>query len=226
MKIVWSRYGLEVTMRENQINTIVLEDPSAFLQFMQTVLQQLEGEEGDLILSEEDKILPFSKNIIMIDNPLTINCNEKKILTKLYKELENIVNMELCEKYSIVNTDVVQFMESVMNAVPYHLEMDYQIGVGDLLKAYNVKIATEESDPVERMIDYLRAMHTICNINIVLVLNLKQFYTLEQVQQIYEFCFYEKIYLISVEGIKSYLTQEEKYVIIDRDLCLIQSENN
>lgn len=226
MKIVWSRYGLEVTMRENQINTIVLEDPSAFLQFMQTVLQQLEGEEGDLILAEGDKILPFSKNIIMIDNPLTINCNEKKILTKLYKELENIVNMELCEKYSTVNTDVVQFMESVMNAVPYHLEMDYQIGVGDLLKVYNVKIATEELDPVERLIDYLRAIHTICNINIVLVLNLKQFYTLEQVQQIYEFCFYEKIFLINVEGIKSYLTKEEKCAIIDKDLCLIYSDND
>ncbi len=69
-------------------------------------------------------------------------------------------------------------------------------------------------------------MHTICNINIVLVLNLKQFYTPEQVQQIYEFCFYEKIFLINVEGIKSYLTKEEKCAIIDKDLCLIYSDND
>lgn len=226
MRIVWNRYGMELQLSENQVNTVILEHPTVLTQFLQTLLQQMEGEEGDLLLSEGDKILSFSKNAIFIENPLAFNCNEKRIVTKLHKELGNIVNTEMYERYSAVNTEIVQFLEMVIETVPYHLEMDYQVEIGELLKTYDVKIAVDETDPLERMIDYLRAIHTICNIRIVIVLNIKQFFTEEQIKQIYEFCFYEKIYLISVEGIKSYLTQEEKYVIIDRDLCLIQSENN
>lgn len=226
MKMVWSRYGLEIQLCENQISTIVMENPMTFTQFLQAVIRQIDGEEGDLFLSEGDKIFAFSKNVILIDNPLAINCNEKRIVTKLHKELENIVNTEMYEKYSMLNTEIVKFVETVMDTVPYHLEMDYQVNVTEVLKTYDVKIATDETDPLEKMIDYLRALHTICNIKIAMVLNLKQFFNVEQVKQLYEFCFYEKIFLINVEGVKGYLTDVEKCVIIDKDLCLIQSEEN
>lgn len=201
MKMVWSRYGLELQLCENQISTIVMETPLVFTQFLQTIIRQIEGEEGDLLLSEGDKIFTFSKNVVLIDNPLMINCNEKRIISKIHKELGNIVNTEMYEKYSMLNTEIVKFVEIAMDTVPYHLEMDYQVDVTELLKTYNVKIATEETDPLEKLIDYLRALHAICNIKIVIVLNLKQFFTEEQVKQVYEFCFYEKIFLINMEGV-------------------------
>lgn len=226
MKMVWSRYGLELQLCENQISTIVMETPLVFTQLLQTIIRQIEGEEGDLLLSEGDKIFTFSKNVVLIDNPLMINCNEKRIISKIHKELGNIVNTEMYEKYSMLNTEIVKFVEIAMDTVPYHLEMDYQVDVTELLKTYNVKIATEETDPLEKLIDYLRALHAICNIKIVIVLNLKQFFTEEQVKQVYEFCFYEKIFLINMEGVKTYLTDVEKCVIIDKDLCLIQSEDD
>ena len=219
MKMVWSRYGLELQLCENQISTIVMENPLVFTQLLQTIIRQIEGEEGDLLLSEGDKILTFSKNVVLIDNPLMINCNEKRIISKIHKELGNIVNTEMYEKYSMLNTEIVKFVEAAMDTVPYHLEMDYQVDVTELLKTYDVKIATEETDPLEKLIDYLRALHAICNIKIVIVLNLKQFFTEEQVKQVYEFCFYEKIFLINMEGMKTYLTD-------DKDLCLIQSEDD
>lgn len=226
MKMVWSRYGLEMQLCENQISTIVMENPLVFTQLLQAIIRQIDGEEGDLLLSEGDKIFTFSKNVVLIDNPLIINCNEKRIITKIHKELGNIVNTEMYEKYSMLNAEIVKFVETVMDTVPYHLKMDYQVDVTELLKTYDVKIATEETDPLEKLIDYLRALHTICNVKIVMVLNLKQFFTEEQVKQVYEFCFYEKMFLINVEGAKSYLTDVEKCVIIDKDLCLIQSEDD
>lgn len=226
MKMVWSRYGLELQLCENQISTIVMETPLVFTQFLQTIIRQIEGEEGDLLLSEGDKIFTFSKNVVLIDNPLMINCNEKRIISKIHKELGNIVNTEMYEKYSMLNTEIVKFVETAMDTVPYHLEMDYQVDVTELFKTYDVKIATEETDPLEKLIDYPRALHTICNVKCFIVLNLKHFFTEEQVKQVYEICFYEKIFLINMEGVKTYLTDVEKCVIIDKDLCLIQSEDD
>ena len=106
------------------------------------------------------------------------------------------------------------------------MDIDVGLDVTALLKAYDVKMLTEDVDPLEILIDYLRAYSSVCGIRIFVTLNLKYFFTQEQIQQLYEFCFYEKIFLIDLEGQKKYIIETEKYVIIDQDLCLIQSENN
>ena len=58
------------------------------------------------------------------------------------------------------------------------------------------------------------------------ILNLKQFLTEKQVGQLYEFCFYEKIHLINLEGQKNYTLKQEKCVIMDKDLCVIDASLN
>ncbi len=117
-------------------------------------------------------------------------------------------------------------MENLLTTVPYYLEMEVDLDVAALLKLYGVKVETDGVDVLETLIDYLRAVSSICNIHVVWMLNLKQFLTEEEVGQLYEFCFYEKIHLINLEGQKSYTLEQEKCVIIDRDLCVIDTSLN
>lgn len=226
MKLIYAKYGIELQLIENQVNVLVIENPYAFSDFLHELLEQIDWKEGDLLLSDGDTVLPLTKNVIFIDNPLTVNCNEKRIITKLYKEISDIVKADMYEKYTEINTQIISFLEKVLSSVPYHLDIDVGIDVTVLLKAYDVKMLTEDVDPLEILIDYLRAYSSVCGIRIFVTLNLKYFFTQEQIQQLYEFCFYEKIFLIDLEGQKKYIIEAEKYVIIDQDLCLIESENN
>ena len=124
----------------------------------------------------------------------------------------------------MINSELLQFMENVTATVPYQLSTETDLDIMALLKAYDVKIAVEGDDPLERLIDYLRALSSICGIRIFVILNLKHFLTADQVAQLYEICFYSKIFLINLEGQKNYILPEEKCVIIDKDLCFITSE--
>lgn len=81
MKLIYAKYGIELQLIENQINALVIENPYVFSDFLHELVEQIEG---NLLLSDGDTILPLIKNVIFIDNPLTVNCNEKKIITKLY----------------------------------------------------------------------------------------------------------------------------------------------
>lgn len=164
----------------------------------------------------------MAKNSVFIDNPLMVDCNEKRIIAKLYKELADYAKSTMYEQTCRLNSDIVRFVEKLMGSVPYHLEMNLEVDVAAALKAYDVRVATDGAEPLEVLIDYLRAISAICDIRVVWVLNLKQFFSKEQIHQLYEFCFYEKIYLINIEGIKSYFLDTEKCVIIDKDLCLIK----
>lgn len=222
MKMVYAKYGIELQIRENQINNLLIENPEVFSDFLSELLWQLQGNDGELIFSEGEKILTPARNIILISNPLVVDCNEKKIITKLYKELADNVQNQMYAAYSEMNSKIIGLLDDILNTVPYHLESDIDLEITALLKSYNVQIATEGMLPLERLIDYLRANSSICGIRIFIILNVKQFFTKEELQQLYEFCFYEKIYLICLDGMKSYTMNDEKCVIIDKDLCIIE----
>ena len=73
----------------------------------------------------------------------------------------------------------------------------------------------------EKFIDYLRAMKTICNTDIVFVLNLKQYFGIEDLREIYKHCFYTKTCLVNLEGIKTNPIEGDRYIIVNKDLCVL-----
>lgn len=226
MKVIYSKYSIELALEENQVNSLIIENPIIMCEVVRDLMSQMKGENGDWILSEEDNMLPFLKNCVFIDNPFVINSNEKRILTKLYKELADQVKNLMYEEYMQLTSATFSFLEQLFTTVPYHLDMELEVDVSTMLKAYDVKLASDCVEPLEMLIDYLRAISSICGIRVVWLLNLKQFLSKEQMEQLYEFCFYEKIYLINIEGQQKYLLPQEKSVIIDEGLCLIELDTN
>ena len=226
MRIIYSKYGIDLCLEENKITTIVIENPLVMSEVIRDISRQVKGEEGEWILSEQDKIFSIEKSSQFIDNPLMVNSNEKRILTKLYKELSEQANTLMYEEYTQINSYIVSFLERLLDTVPYHLDMEVDMDLTGILKLYGVKIESDGVSVLEALIDYLRALSCICNIHVVFILNVKQFLTIEEIQQLYEFCFYEKIYIINLEGQKNYNLEQEKCVIIDKDLCIIDVSSN
>ena len=221
MRIIYSKYGIDLYLEENKITTIVIENPLVMSEVIRNISRQVNGEDGEWILSEQDKIFSVEKSGIFLDNPLMVNSNEKRILTRLYKELSEQANTLMYEDYTRINSYIVSFLERLLDIVPYHLDMEVDMDLTGILKLYGVKIESEGVSVLEALLDYLRALSCICNIRVAFILNVKQFLTLEEVRQLYEFCFYEKMYLINLEGQKNYNLEQEKCVIIDKDLCII-----
>lgn len=226
MRIIYSKYGIDLCLEENKITTIVIENPSVMSEVIRDISKQVNGEDGEWILSDQDKIFSLEKSSIFLDNPLMVNSNEKRILTRLYKELSEQANTLMYEEYTQINSYIVSFLERLLDTVPYHLDMEVDMDLTGILKLYGVKIESDGVSVLEALLDYLRALSCICNIHVVFILNVKQFLTLEEVQQLYEFCFYEKIYIINLEGQKNYNLEQEKCVIIDKDLCIIDVSSN
>lgn len=226
MRIIYSKYGIDLCLEENKITTIVIENPLVMSEVIRNISRQVNGEDGEWILSDQDKVFSAEKISIFLDNPLMVNSNEKRILTRLYKELSEQANTLMYEEYTQINSYIVSFLERLLDTVPYHLDMEVDMDLIGILKLYGVKIESYGVSVLEALLDYLRALSCICNIHVVFILNVKQFLTIEEVQQLYEFCFYEKIYIINLEGQKNYNLKQEKCVIIDKDLCIIDVSSN
>lgn len=190
--------------------------------FENRLYKQVGGDEGDFVMAEAEKTLSMAKNACIVTNPLIVNCEDRRIMNQLYKNLSDHVAKEHFEKFAEVNQHIIGFVDYVINTSEYNLVTDTDFVVANLLKYCNVHISTEYENFAEKFIDYLRAIKTICKLDVVFVINLKQYFNENYLFEIYKFCFYNKIFLVNVENIKSEAIEGDKYVIIDKDLCLLE----
>lgn len=107
MKLVHAEYGIEIELKENQISVLVVESPEKLSELIQELYLSKQGGEGKFLLSEADKLLNMGKFLELVVNPFAIDVNEKRIVQKLYQEIESQVQeqlvLETAEIHSLIN---------------------------------------------------------------------------------------------------------------------------
>lgn len=223
MKLICEKYGFSAELQENQILVWTIENPTVFSDVVLSFWQQVNGGEGNLLLSGKLESLSISKKTDLIVNPFAVNINNKKILTALYKELSAISINELQDQTGNLNSTVISYLDNLCSMVPYPLEFDLELETVGLLKAMDVKVDDHPESLLEKLESYVKAMHQICKIPVFIFVNLKQYLTEEECLEYYKYCMYEKVQIILLEGVYSPLIGGEKRWVLDKDLCMIEA---
>ena len=224
MKLTYGEYGIELNIMENQINILVAESPTFFSKLIETFCAEKRNGDGNIILSEKDKIITFSKIAEIIIDPFSIDPNERRIMQKLYQELCTVTVDRLFVETSETHARVVSYLEEMIQKVPYHVTFDIEENIPNLLKAYNVRLETEGVTLLERIVEYLRLLHQLCKIKVIIFVNLKTYLSDSELEQLYEFSAYEKISLVLLENVHRNRLKNEKICIVDHDCCIINLE--
>lgn len=222
MRLVSDKYGLNLSLIPGKAQILCIEHPGALMDIVRSTWMQYQGELGNLLLSEADKEIVWEKEVEVIDNPFSLDCNSKRILTKLYKEMQQIAQEELYEKTVSINAEIVALLDQIAGKTQYACDYSLELDILGLLKLYNMKIQALQEMPEDILIDYLRSMHQICHVKLFIFLNARSYYDQETLRQIYEFAAYENINLLLIENHEEQWMKEEKVWILDRDLCIIE----
>lgn len=221
MKLIYTEYNLEIELYENQVIVLSVENSESYSKLLRDMWGQTQGKEGKWVLLDKEKKLKLSKELECIFNPFSLNCNDRRILTKLYLEIKQQSDIFFQEETMLLNTDINQFLDKLLLQMPYALKYSPDLELSDLLKIYNVEIECGEGTILEQIVEYLRVMKKICRVNNYVFVGLKQYLTVSELEKLYEYVFYEKINLIIIESIHIPLIDGEKGWIIDKDLCII-----
>lgn len=220
-----SGYDFRFKIDSSQIINIVIENPSLLSDVVCSLTMQINGEEGKIIISDAEIALSFAKNIDFIANPICIDCNNKKVLSAMYKELAVIAKDSCVKETNELNSIIVNHIDDIISRSRYLLTMDYNATMDypTLFKMYEVCAISSSDSFIEQFINYIRAMNVICDIKVFIVLNLKQFFTKQEIQMLFEFCQYNDVILINIEGSESEHYEFDRYYVIDKDYCIIES---
>lgn len=221
MKIASGKHRICLDLKENQIINLIIENRNEFADIIRELCLQINGQEGSFVLSHQDTILTLSKYADFISNPVMVDCNEKRVINALYKELDEIVKEQMVPQKNYINSQILNFLQEVQNRIPYHTDFGTDIDILGIFKIYNIHIDSDVDSIIDKFVDYIRALHQICKVEVFFVLNLKFFFSDEELNELYKICNYEKISLINIEGMQTKALKGEKQFIIDKDLCII-----
>ena len=161
-----------------------IENPNDYLSFAQELLAQSRGEDGEFVFSDNDAVIPFVKKIEIIDAPLRVSPNDKRILTKLYSRLQK----SCAEEYYLKSQETIdclrQFLLEIEYASDAILDFDNTIDISGLFKLANLRIFTDESDLAGNLSLFLQNANEYLGIKVFVFFHLCSFLTIEQIEEL------------------------------------------
>lgn len=223
MRLIERELGLEIELQENRISVLVIENVCKRLSIIRTLYEQILGKAGPWLLAEGERSYDLSKKGDIVLEPFSLEMNSKKVKTKLYQEIKGIADEEWYESGLELHSNICNYLEKILEKVPYPMEYTELWDVDNLLKMYNVRLLEECDDLFEKLLSYIKMTNQICDIQLFLLVNIKQFLTEQQLSELYKMASYSKIQLVLIEfNIIGDRRAEEDVYILDKDDCIIE----
>ena len=221
MKLAHPLFDKPVAIDENKIPVLVIENPSFFSQICFDIHDQCNGNEGRLVLSENQRIFPFSKTVEMIVDYTGIEINNHKILKGIYENINTMAhNEDWYMKTQELKSSINRYFGEIFGEYNFQLMYNHEMDFCKLLKAVDCKLNYEQPTLAEKLIEYCYTVREFCGIRLFFLINLKSYLTEREILDIYEYVIYNKIDLVLIENCDGQrLSEVEETTVIDQDLC-------
>ncbi len=221
MKFVNSLWNINLQLKENVFNVLVIENQNAMAQIIYELSEQYNGNDGNFILSDNNNLLKFNNLISLVLNPFSINCNEKKIISKLHSQLYDLANDIYYEKTKTLESNIINYLNILIDSLPYDLIFNYEFDIISLFKLQTVKLDQNLLSLTDKILNYIKVCADLTDIKLIIFINLKSFVNEFELLEIYKISSYYKINLLLIENLQRCKMNNECITIIDSDMCLI-----
>jgi len=220
MRLSYPIFETPIIFSENIVNILVIENQKAFSDFIFDLIAISEGKNSDVILSKNFEEIKFDKVVDVVTDIANVDCNNKRVISRLYSKLNEIAFYE--ENYMLtqeLTSKINQYLLKITENLPCGVYFDENVELGTLFKSVSLKIETDNKKILEKLCDYIEIMTEFCEIQLFIFVNLKSFLSLDELQEFYKFISYKKVSVLIVENVLREKIKCENIKLIDGDLC-------
>lgn len=221
MKIVYSDWNQIIELSENKVNVVCLENRPYFTKIISELNKQIEGEEGKFILSDFTKAYSLKKQAAIVFSPFSLNFQNKKFQGEMLHQLIEVAQEEEFSLSHKVESLMLDFIYKLTDYLDYEVYVPSEISVENILKSAGLKIDEGNGNLLERVLDYFILLHKVIGIQVIFTVNLRTYFSMEQLNLLYRNVTQHKIHLVLMENHIDELLPCEDAIIIDKDLCEI-----
>ena len=219
MRLVFPLLNEPFDLRDDMVNQIIFESPTIMFSFVNQIYEQINKHDGDIILSEKDKLIDISKVIDLTTDYFPFDINRKALVSKL----QSFLKMYAVSEYTLELDELVSCVSRFLSELSERTEflVDYDdIDVSGLLKIANVRFSVESDRLIEQVVDYCKSTVNLCGEKLFIFVSLRNYISEEEFYDFRKMVVDNKLRVLLIEAIERGADGLNN-LIIDRDLCVI-----
>ncbi len=221
MKIITDLFTGEINIETDCITELIIENPNIMYRFINQLYNSINGEEEDLVLSNDNNILKTSKNIELVTTFIPFDINEKRLITKINALLEKEAVNEL-HYYETMNllASIEKYINYLSEVLPCNIDYS-SINISSLIKMCGVSIADDSLSVIERIYNYMNLVRDLLGEKIFVFVNMHSFFINNDIQSFVDTVTSHKFYTLLIDSNEYDNIKKVRRIIIDKDLCII-----
>lgn len=175
MKLYIPQIDYLVEFKVKTYQTLVIESPRLLCRILNDIAEQLQGNEGQIVLSKDNKVISIEKNIEMISQFIPFEMNKRSLLTKITNHIQQL---SIDDKYYLQTTTLVTEWERLL----LNLSMDMignlnftKISVEALIRASGIELDETYDNLGEKLLDYFELVQEYEQRKIFVLVNLRSY---------------------------------------------------
>ena len=154
MKIILSEIDHIFDCAGGRCCSIVIENQKLFYSVIRDIFNQVQGEEGISVLSEDNKVLPMAKHIELLTRFVPFDMNQKNLITKITTRMQNIA---VDESHYLDTKEMLGKWEQYLMKLSLNLVGSFgfsKISIETLIKAAGIRVDDDYDNLGEQLLDY------------------------------------------------------------------------
>ena len=205
---------------EAGIYNLIIENKKFFRDCVVDLKNQEEGQEGKFILQNAaGELVELSSHMRVITDPFSISLNQKNILNKVIKNLEEEINLSSYEtNLKEVIDQLSTYIKYAGNSLGLNLEFQKN-NLNSILHAINIRVQIyDQTDLLGQLLDYM-AFISKSEEDIFILVNLHSLFTMKEIGNFLYDCHIRGLSIFFIENCAYSHISPATSVIIDEDLC-------
>ena len=219
MTFQYKGFNFKIDFEEKDIFSLIVENKRAYRKIIEDLVNNSNIEDGNIILSKNNKLIIPEKEIFVFSNYFNFDIN-KFVLNKYYKELKNLSENEFLNE----TLEIKEILKDYINKLienNYSLKFEDDLDVSQILKAFSIKFERSE-DLLLNLFEWLKILNELLGYEIFFFINLENFLSEDELLEFSKFIVYNKYKVVFLENFyRNKLSDNDNLIIIDNDLCEI-----
>lgn len=221
MKLVMKGIETIVDCSQNQICTVVIENQKLFYEVVEDIERQIQGLEGESVLSENNQILKMDKYAEQLMQFVPFDLNKKSLISRITSYMQKIAADEIhYEKTSEFLAAWEKYCMDLEFELPVSIEFT-KINMDVLLKSSGIMISDDYVSLAEKILDYIQLIEYFECKKMFILVNMRSFVENEEMQKFIDAALTREYQIILLDNKEYPLLKSEKRCVIDADLCEI-----
>lgn len=221
MNLVSPMFSSVVNIDEGDVFSLVLENQKLFREYLTDLYNQVNDLDGEIVLSENNKILPIKKHIDILNSFTPFEINTKTILNHIHSQMnKKAMNEDNYVKTAEFLSIIQRYMEELCFDLP--IEIEYQkLDISSVIKSVQPAIANDNSNDIETIIDYMSLMLDFEPRKLFVFVNLRSYFLDKDIELFVKTVKLKQMQVLLLESSSHKHIDGMKQLTVDCDLCEI-----